>query len=175
MIKKLKLERTIFLVCLIICLLALVITGLDANAAQAEIAELQYQNSRQAAQLLDRQAEIDMLEAVIKNREEDASELMATEPEYIGTFTVTHYCPCEQCCGKTDGVTYSGVVAEEGRTVAVDPEVIPLGSIVIMDGEEYVAEDVGGAIKGNRIDKYMDSHQEALKAGVIQAEVYIGG
>jgi len=174
MIKRLKLERLIFLICLIICLLVLVISGLDAEAMQAEIEELQYQNKRQAAQLLDRQAEIEMLEAVIKNREQDASKIM-DEPEYIGTFTVTHYCPCEICCGKTDGITFTGTQATEGRTVAVDPDVIPLGSTVVIEGQEYIAEDIGGAIKGNRIDRYMDNHQEALNAGVVQAEVWIGG
>ena len=68
MIKRLKLERLIFLICLIICLLVLVISGLDAEAMQTEIDELRYQNNRQAAQLLDRQAEIEILE-VIKNRD----------------------------------------------------------------------------------------------------------
>ena len=175
MIKRLKIERLIFLVCLIICLLTLVISGLQVKAMQLEVKKLEYQNSRQAAQLTDKDYQIEILEIIIENRELDASEPMATEPEYLGTFTVTHYCPCEQCCGKTDGVTYSGVVAEEGRTVAVDPEVIPLGSVVIIDGQEYIAEDIGGAIKGNRIDRYMDNHQEALNAGVVQAEVWIGG
>ena len=49
MIKRLKLERLIFLICLIICLLVLVISGLDAEAMQTEIDELRYQNNRQAA------------------------------------------------------------------------------------------------------------------------------
>ena len=133
MIRKLKIERTIFLICLIICLLTLIISGLQAKAMQAEIDELQYQNSRQAAQLLDRQAEIEILEAVIKNREQDASKIM-DEPKYIGTFTVTHYCPCEICCGKTDGITFTGTQATEGRTVAVDPDVIPLGSTRVYSG-----------------------------------------
>ena len=93
----------------------------------------------------------------------------------FGTFTVTHYCPCEICCGKTDGITFTGTQATEGRTVAVDPNVIPLGSTLIIDGNEYIAEDIGGAIKGNRIDRYMDNHQEALNAGIVQAEVWIGG
>jgi len=175
MIKRLKLERLIFLICLIICLLTLVISGLDAEAMQAEIDELQYQNSRQAAQLRDKDYQIEILEIILKNQEQDASEPMATEPEYIGTFTVTHYCPCEICCGKTDGITFTGTQATEGRTVAVDPDVIPLGSTVVIDGQEYIAEDVGGAIRGLRIDKYMDNHQEALNAGVVQAEVWIGG
>lgn len=175
MIKKLKIERLIFLICLIICLLVLVISGLDAEAMQTEIEELQYQNSRQAAQLQDKDYQIEILEIILKNQEQDASEPMATEPEYLGAFTVTHYCPCEICCGKTDGITFTGTQATEGRTVAVDPDVIPLGSTVVIDGQEYIAEDIGGAIKGNRIDKYMNSHQEALNAGVVQAEVWIGG
>jgi len=172
MIRKLKIERLIFIVCLIACLLTIIISGLQAKAMQAEIEELQYQNSRQAAQLLDRQAEIEMLEAVIKNREQDASKIM-DEPEYIGTFTVTHYCPCEICCGKTDGITFTGTQATEGRTVAVDPDVIPLGSTVVIEGQEYIAEDIGGAIKGNRIDKFMLDHNSALRAGIVQADIWI--
>lgn len=175
MIKKLKIERAIFLVCLIICLIVLVVSGLDAKAMQAEIEELQYQNSRQAAQLKDKDYQIKILEIILENRELDASEPMSTEPEYLGTFTVTHYCPCYACCGKTDGITFTGTQATEGRTIAVDPDVIPLGSTVVIDGQEYVAEDVGGAIRGMRIDKYMESHDEALDAGVVQAEVWIGG
>ena len=174
MIKRLKLERLIFLICLIICLLTLIISGLQAKAMQAEIDELQYQNSRQAAQILDKDYQIEILEIILENRELDASEPMATEPEYIGTFTVTHYCPCEICCKKTDGITFTGTQATEGRTVAVDPDVIPLGSTVVIDGQEYIAEDIGGAIKGNRIDKFMLDHNSALRAGIVQAEVWIG-
>lgn len=168
MIKKLKIERLIFLTCLIICLITIVISGLEVKAMQAEIEELQYQNSRQAAQLKDKKEQIEVLGIIIENMKQE-------EPEYLGTFTVTHYCPCEICCGKTDGITFTGTQATEGRTIAVDPDVIPLGSTVVIDGEEYIAEDIGGAIKGLRIDKYMDNHQEALDAGIVQAEVWIGG
>ena len=81
-------------------------------------------------------------------------------------FKVTAYCPCAICCGKTDGITATGVKATQGRTIAVDPKVIPYGTEIIINGNTYVAEDCGGAIKGNRIDMYFDSHQEALKFGV---------
>ncbi len=175
MIRKLKTERAIFLVCLIICLLVLVISGLDAEAMQTEIDELRYQNNRQAAQLKDKDYQIKILEIILENRELDASEPMSTEPEYLGTFTVTHYCPCYACCKKTDGITFTGTQATEGRTVAVDPDVIPLGSTVVIDGQEYIAEDIGGAIKGNRLDIFKSSHDEALQAGIVQAEVWIGG
>lgn len=91
----------------------------------------------------------------------------------LGDFTVTHYCACEICCGKTDGITATGTVATEGRTVAVDPEVIPYGSEIAVyypDGRigYYIAEDCGAAIKGNRLDVYMDSHEAATAAGIIR-------
>ena len=59
------------------------------------------------------------------------------------------------------------------HTIAVDPDVIPLGSKVEIDGVEYVAEDTGGAIKQKRIDIFVASHSEALKKGVKYQEVFI--
>ena len=59
--------------------------------------------------------------------------------------------------------------------VAVDPDVIPLGSTIIIDGQEYLAADTGGAIKGNRIDIAVETHQEALELGTKTAEVWIVG
>lgn len=89
-----------------------------------------------------------------------------------GTYTITHYCACTRCCGEyADGITATGTKATADRTIAVDPKVIPLGSEVLIDGQVYIAEDVGGAIKGNRIDIYCDSHQEALNRGKIKREV----
>ena len=96
------------------------------------------------------------------------------KPEYITkTFKLTAHCPCMQCCGKTDGITASGTKATEGRTIAVDPNVIPFGTEVIINGHTYIAEDKGGAIKDNRIDVYFDSHQDALEFGVQYADVLI--
>lgn len=79
---------------------------------------------------------------------------------------VTAYCPCEECCGKIDGITATGTQATAGRTIAVDPEVIPYGTEVLISGEKYIAEDCGEAIKGRRIDVYFDSHAEAKAYGV---------
>lgn len=91
----------------------------------------------------------------------------------LGMFRVTAYCPCAKCCGEwADGITATGTVATEGYTIAVDPDVIPLGSIVEINGVEYVAEDVGGAIKGNRADIYFNSHEDALKWGVQEHEIF---
>ena len=91
----------------------------------------------------------------------------------LGEFKLTGYCACEYCCGKTDGITATGTVATAGRTIAVDPNIIPYGSIVKINGKEYIAEDCGGAIKNNKIDIFFDSHEEALEWGVKYAEVLI--
>lgn len=113
-------------------------------------------------------------------------EVKEPEPELLGEYKITHYCSCEICCGvwaenrpidesgQEIVTTASGAVSEPGRTIAVDPDVIPLGSTVIIDGIEYIAQDVGGAIKGARIDIYCASHEEALNKGVIYADVYKG-
>ena len=93
--------------------------------------------------------------------EAETTEKPYTEKEMI----ITAYCPCEKCCGKTNGITASGTKAKQGRTVAVDPRYIPYGTEIIIDGQTYIAEDCGGAIKGDRIDIYFDSHREAVSFG----------
>lgn len=61
------------------------------------------------------------------------------------------------------------------RTVSVDPDVIPLGTVLIIDGHEYIAEDTGSAVKGNVIDIYFDSHELAVEYGVQMKTIYIKG
>jgi len=69
--------------------------------------------------------------------------------------------------GNGDGFTATMTRPREHRTVSVDPEVIPYGSKLIIDGVPgYVAEDTGGAIKGNRIDIYMGSGPEAYDQAI---------
>ena len=92
----------------------------------------------------------------------------------LGRFKVTAYCACDKCCpGTSDGLTYTETVATEGRTIAVDPKVIPLGSRVEVNGVEYIAEDIGGAIKGDKVDIFFNSHDVALEWGVQEHDVYL--
>lgn len=110
---------------------------------------------------------------LIEDINEEIEEMKNEMPEMAGVFTVTAYCKCEKCCGVwTDSPTKSGTQPVEGRTVAVDPDVIPLGTEIIIDGNIYTAEDTGSAIKGNRIDIYFTDHQKAVEFGVKEKEVW---
>ena len=100
------------------------------------------------------------------------------------TVTATAYDLSYASCGKNPGdrgygITASGMKAARG-VIAVDPRVIPMGSklyIESLDGSaDYgyaIAGDKGGAIKGNRIDLFMDTHAEAIRWGRRSVKVYI--
>lgn len=83
------------------------------------------------------------------------------------------YCACVKCCGKTNGITASGTKATAGRTIAA-PKNYAFGTKIEIAGMgTYVVEDRGGAITGNKIDIYFDSHQEALQFGRRQLQIKI--
>ena len=108
---------------------------------------------------------------------ENIEQALLAKANKIENVKVTHYCCCVKCCGKADGITYSGVKATPGVTVAVDTSIIPLGSDVLVDygdGEihYYRADDTGSAIKGNKLDLCVSSHQDAINLGVRTATVY---
>ena len=84
----------------------------------------------------------------------------------LGQFTITYYWPGEDIYGS---LTSTGAIAQEGKTIAVDPSIIPYGSTVLIDGKEYLAQDCGGAIKGNKIDIF----SEYPKQERYQVEIYI--
>lgn len=79
-------------------------------------------------------------------------------------FDSTAYC-------ETGDPTASGKWPREGVTVAIDPDVIPLGSAVMIWGEDgewmgiYEAQDTGRLIRGRIIDIYMDEHRDAVEWG----------
>ena len=89
---------------------------------------------------------------------------------YLGTYSLTAYCSCVNCCGKSNGITASGTQATAGRTVACNS--LPLGTVISINGHQYVVEDTGG-MGGNVIDIYFSSHEEAINFGRQSAEVYL--
>lgn len=93
--------------------------------------------------------------------------------KYI-TFNVSFYCPCRKCCGNyANGITASGKYAKANHTIAA-PKGYSFGTKIYLEGMgTYTVEDRGGAIYGNRIDVYVNSHSEALKLGRKQIRGYV--
>jgi 3D (Asp-Asp-Asp) domain-containing protein len=104
----------------------------------------------------------------------------------LGIFELSAYCPCIRCCeiwsyqhprNQWYGFvqrTASGTIPTQGRTIATDTNVIPFGTVVYIYGiGEFIAEDRGGAIRGNTIDKFFYCHNEALIFGRQRAEVFV--
>jgi 3D (Asp-Asp-Asp) domain-containing protein len=94
------------------------------------------------------------------------------------TMQVTAYCPCKKCCGpKAHGVTASGkdISYNDGRFVAA-PRSYEFGTKLIIPGYHSNAVEVidrGGAIKGDKLDVFFPTHEEALKWGRRTIEVTI--
>ena len=89
--------------------------------------------------------------------------------KYLGEFSISHYCSCPICTNTPKGSrTATGHIPREGRTVAVDTKLIPLHSVIYVEGlGTFVAEDVGGSVKGKHLDIYIDDHQRALGLGTL--------
>lgn len=103
-----------------------------------------------------------------------------SEHEWV-TVEATAYCSCAECCGewahkRPGGVVYTadGSVAQTGVTIAADWDKYPAGTVLYIDGlGERIVQDVGGAIKGNRVDVYFDNHQDALQFGRQTLKAYV--
>ena len=117
-------------------------------------------------------------EAVSTLAESGAEDTGQDQGHLISDCTITHFCAeaYPHICGTGDGLTATGTQVQPGVTCAVDPDVIPLGSTVMVDFGDgvlhaYRAEDTGGAVRGNHVDLCVASHQEAEALGVMYATV----
>jgi 3D (Asp-Asp-Asp) domain-containing protein len=95
----------------------------------------------------------------------------------VGKFVInaSAYTAAADECGKSDGITASGLKVKEKNTIACPPN-FPMGTKINIEGYGmYVCEDRGGAIKGNHIDIYMKTKKEAFAFGrrKLLAEVVI--
>ena len=91
----------------------------------------------------------------------------------FGRFKLTAYCPCCDCSDDYYIKTATGTTAKQGRTIAVDPDVIPYGSQVLIGDTVYIAEDCGSLVSGDHIDIYFDDHSDVEEFGVKNCDVYI--
>lgn len=122
--------------------------------------------------------ELDYATKSLSLANETISALKATEYElvYIGEFKLTHYCTetYKHICGMGAGITATGTKVTAGRTVAVDPKVIPYGTQIYIEGYGWrTAEDCGGAVKDKQIDIAVNTHDEALSMGVANSGVWL--
>ena len=101
-------------------------------------------------------------------------------------FMATAYCSCEKCCGEWatkrpldengEQIVYgaSGIVLQQGVSVAADTSLYPMGTQLEIEGMgTYTVHDRGGAIKDNRIDIYFENHQDAIAFGVQTVQVRV--
>ena len=186
--KKLKIVNpfrfTIFCLCVIITITVVCCSHINKiNTENFKRAE-KISREIEKAQILSEE-EQEALERFIQEEETEINKVSKTlediivntpKTQNLGVFTVTAYCCCKECCGKDSthpayGITKSGKRATEGRTIAVDPSVIPLGSTVYLNNIPYIAEDTGSAIKGKKIDLFINDHQRAKVFGVQEMEV----
>lgn len=97
----------------------------------------------------------------------------ATGMRSLGMYRTTAYCPCYSCSEGWGRKTSTGAIAKSNHTIAVDPRVIPYGSKVMIGGVVYTAEDRGGAVKGNHIDIFFDTHAQTRQHGTRTEEVFL--
>lgn len=89
----------------------------------------------------------------------------ANFPQGKFTINASAYTAAADECGKSDGITASGVKVKENRTLACPPQ-FPFGTKIQIEGMgTYVCEDRGGAIKGNHVDIYMETKAQAFAFG----------
>ncbi|GLO67742.1 cell wall-binding protein [Oceanobacillus sp. E9] len=114
----------------------------------------------------------DQSEADESNASESTEE-SAPGGETISMSATAYTAKCDGC----SGVTYTGIDLNSNpnaKVVAVDPNVIPLGSEVYVEGYGYAtAADIGSAINGNKIDLHVPTKEEANNYGVQQVDVTI--
>ena len=91
---------------------------------------------------------------------------------YLGSFKTTAYCPCHACseAGAPYLYRYHCLFQSYG---CCRSRVIPYGSKLLINGVVYTAEDKGGAVRGNHIDIFFDTHGETRMYGTQSADVYL--
>lgn len=155
----------VYIICVFIILLLIILLIFQNNEIRLKQDTISTLNSSIISRednINDLRKEIQLLNTYITQLQKSWDNL-----EYNGEFTLTFYTDTEPDQEKWIGQTSTGVKPVVGRTIAVDPSVIPYGTVLYIEGFGIrIAEDCGGAIKGNKIDILVDSSEEANKLGV---------
>ena len=143
------------------------------STANSEVNTLQAKLDRSMSGMEEMRDERDRLLVKVDEMRDSVTNVMegnlsGAEGWVVRRFRLTGYAPFDNKSGMChDGdptATASGSYPKAGRTIAVDPKVIPLGTQVWVEGHGWmVAEDTGGLIKGDRIDIMVDTYEETLE------------
>lgn len=157
--------------------------GLQTTQEALYVAENELSTTKEALQIEfqkeDRlSAELEKLNIELNSTNTIIQDLKNNEYEfvYLGEYTITHYCTENyyHICGTGTGLTATGTQVTAGRTVAVDPSVIPYGTELYIEGYGWrIAEDCGGAVNNNHIDVVVETHEEAVNLGVSSKGVWV--
>src|SRR5690625_4562303 len=144
-------------------------------------------NNKEHITLIEKEVEEESIKKEVKqevkektqtnNNKQQEEKIVQTNKENDGeTMYVTATAYTANCDGCT-GITYTGINLKDNpnqKVIAVDPNVIPLGSKVWVEGYgTAIAADTGGAIKGNRIDVFVANEADAKRFGIQQLRIKI--
>ena len=163
-----RFEKALVYALFVLAGVSMLLTGRRIEALEQQVKALEMRERPAAVAEADMAPLLAMSEIPAAARREDRPEVRTA------TFTAFAYCACSKCCGRWSqyGLTASGTAPQQGRTVAVDPDVIPLGTQLTIDGSAgYIAEDTGSGIEGNTLDIYFERHEDALRWGVRKVTV----
>ena len=165
---------------------ALASEDIKKEAIRRELEKKRLEELRQRQLEIERQKELERqkIEAQRIQEQKRKAELAAKQQNTYQsnaiTFTASHYIStCNGCSGVTaTGYNVKNTIYYQGyRIVAVDPSIIPLNSIVEVSTPygtfKAIAADKGGAIKGKKLDVLVSSYNEAVKLGVVKAQVRV--
>lgn len=159
-------------------LITIILTAMVVSAAAADPKDVVYEviTYEEYVTQYEPSESLTTIETVeVEQQVEQGHRIAKAGQDKSGTYTITAYCSCSKCCGEwADGFTFTGELAHEGVTIAADPSVLPLGTIVEIEGiGQRVVQDIGGAIDGNEIDLFFYSHEAALAFGIQYLEVTV--
>lgn len=154
------------------------LTNIDSVAAKnVELPLIQSYNYSQDPYLLEwslkinsestqiEQKELSFEEKILERWKIKQSSLWANLPNESFVINASAYTAAADECGKNDGMTASGLLVTEKRTLAC-PREFPFGTKISIEGMgEYRCEDRGGAIKGNHFDIYVKTKNQAFAFG----------
>lgn len=172
------------IICVSIISILLVMNTLNITAEEEKLRDFA-SHSQLSVSLDYRSNEIEMKS--IEANDEDIELVSMNQEDFLSQYPTkkviaTGYTAGYESTGKTKnhplyGITYSGLKVQRGQisTVAADLSVFPLGTVLYIPDYGYgIVTDIGGAIKGNKIDLYYDTVEEVYREwGKREVDVYV--